>query len=560
MLCPAMDSRTTLRTGAVALVDCLLAQGVTTTFGVPGESYLAVLDALHDVSGRIRLVPNRHEGGAAFMAEAWAKLTGRPGVVFVTRGPGATNAAIGVHTAMQAGTPLLVFVGQVGTGMRGRGAFQEVDYRAVFGSLAKWAVEIDAADRIPELVSRAFAVAQSGRPGPVVVALPEDVLSAATDAVAGPALRIARPAPDAGVIAEIGARLAAAAAPVVLVGGGGWTDDGRRALRAFAEANALPVLTEFRRQDVIDHDSAAYAGDAGLGKSAAVRAALAGADVILALGAELGEITTDGYTLLGRQSLIHVHADADELNKVYAAALPAPADPDATARALAGIAVPGSAGRAERLGRLRAAHLAFLEAPPQPGDLDMGAVIAHLQAALPDDAILTNGAGNFAIWPNKHFRFHGRQRLLAPQSGAMGYGLPAAIAAKVASPERCVVAFAGDGDFQMTCAELGTAMQARACPIVLVVNNRSYGTIRMHQEKTYPGRVSFTELDNPDFPALARAYGFHGETVTRTGDFAAAFARARAAEGGAVLELVVPVEAITPRATLSQLRGAATGG
>ncbi len=434
----------------------------------------------------------------------------------------------------------------------------------MFGGLAKWAVEIEDADRVPEIVARAFAVAQSGRPGPVVIALPEDMLTAPTEALAGPALRIPRPAPSPDALDEIRARLTAATAPLVLAGGGGWTDAGRRALRAFAEASALPVLADFRWQDLLDNDSAAYVGDAGLGKPAAVLEAIRAADVILALGSELGEITTDGYALLTppvpRQALIHVHADAGELNKVYAAALPVLADPDATAQALAEAAVPGAAGRAERLDRLRAAHLAFLAAPPQPGELDMGAVMAHLQAVLPDDAILANGAGNFAIWPNKHFRFHGRQRLIAPQSGAMGYGVPAAIAAKVAEPDRCVVAFAGDGDFQMTCAELGTAMQARACPIVLLVNNGSYGTIRMHQEKTYPGRVSFTDLESPDFPALARAYGFHGETVTRTGDFAAAFERARAAPGGALLELVIPVEAITPRATLSQLRAAALKG
>jgi acetolactate synthase-1/2/3 large subunit len=554
----------TVRTGARALVDCLLAQGVTTAFGVPGESYLAVLDALHDVSDRIRLIPNRHEGGAAFMAEAWAKLTGRPGVVFVTRGPGAANAAIGVHTAMQDGTPMVVFVGQVGTDMRGRGAFQEIDYRAVFGGLAKWAVEIDAANRVPELVGRAFATAQSGRPGPVVVALPEDMLTTPTEAAAGPALRLPRPEAGAGALTEIRERLAAAAAPLILVGGGGWSDAGRRALRTFAEANALPVLADFRRQDLFDNDSAAYVGDAGLGKPPAVRDAILGADVILALGSEFAEITTDGYTLLAspapRQALVHVHPDAAELNKVYAAVLPIVAEPDAVARALAEVAVPGAAGREARLARLRAAHLGFVETPPQPGDLDMGAVMAHLQAVLPDDAILTNGAGNFAIWLNKHFRFHGGQRLLAPQSGAMGYGVPAAIAAKVAAPERCVVAFAGDGDFQMTAPELGTAMQAGACPIVLVINNGSYGTIRMHQEKTYPGRVSFTDLESPDFPTLARAYRFHGETVARTADFAPALARARAAPGGAVLELVVPAEAITPRQTLTALRDAALRG
>ncbi len=498
------------------------------------------------------------------MAEAWARLTGRTGVLFVTRGPGAGNAAIGIHTAMQAGTPMVMFVGQVARSMRGRGAFQEVDYPATFGALGKWAVEIDAPDRVPELVARAFAVAQSGRPGPVIVALPEDMLAEPTRAQAGPALRIARPEPDAAALAEIRARLEAAQAPVILVGGGGWTDAGRAALRAFAEANALPVMTDFRCQDLIDHQSNAYAGDAGLGKSAALRKALEEADVILALGTELSEIATDGYEILTppapRQALIHVHADAGELNKVYTAALPVQAHPDALVRALAETLIAGRERRVKRLADLRSAHLGFLLTPPQPGDLDMGRVIAHLQQVLPDDAILCNGAGNFAIWPNKQFRFHGRQRLLAPISGAMGYGLPAAIAARVECPDRCVVAFAGDGDFQMNLQELGAAMQANACPIVLVVNNRSYGTIRMHQERDYPGRVSFTDIENPDFAMIARAYGFHGETVTRSDDFPAAFDRARASQTGAVLELVVSTEAITPRQTLSALRAAALKG
>jgi acetolactate synthase-1/2/3 large subunit len=357
------------------------------------------------------------------------------------------------------------------------------------------------------------------------------------------------------------ARLAAAAAPVILAGGSGWSEAGRDALCAFAEASALPVVADFRRQDLIDNDSLAYVGDAGLGKSRAVLAALGEADLILALGSDLGEITTDGYTLPAPPAegagLIHVHPDPYEIGKVYAAALPVVADPEATLLALAGAPIPGAAARAARLARLREAHLGFAAAPPQPAPLDMAAVMAHLEAALPDDAIVTNGAGNFAIWPNKHLRFRGRRRLIAPQSGAMGYGVPAAIAAKLAAPGRVVVAFTGDGDFQMTCAELGTAMQARACPVVLVVNNGGYGTIRMHQERAYPGRPSFTDLENPDFPALARAYGFHGERVVRTVEFPAAFARALAAPGGGLVELVVPAEAVAPRATLSGLRAAA---
>jgi acetolactate synthase-1/2/3 large subunit len=548
-----------MATAARVLVDCLLAQGVGTVFGVPGESYLAVLDALHDAP--VRLVPNRHEGGAAFMAEAWGKLTGQPGIVFVTRGPGATNAAVGVHTAMQGSTPMILFIGQIARGMKGREAWQEVDYRAFFGPLAKWAAEIDDPDRIPEIVARAFAVAQTGRPGPVVVALPEDVLSAECAARAGPRVRIPKAAPAAGDVAEIARRLGAARSPLVLVGGGGWSDAGRRALRAFAEAACLPVLTDFRNHDLIDNDSPSYIGDAGLGKAAHVRELIRGADLLLAIGTTFGEIVTDGYSLFDVPRpgpyLIHAHASDAELNKVYTADLPVHAHPDLLLAALAELRLAGP--WAARTETARAAYLEALATPPQPGELDMGEAVRHLQETLPDDAILTNGAGNFAIWTNKHFRFHGRQRLLAPQSGAMGYGLPAAIAARLARPDACVVCLAGDGDFQMTGMELGTALQARAWPIVLVVNNASYGTIRMHQERTFPGRVTFTDLENPDFVALAAAYGAHAERVTRTADFPAALARARASATGAVLELVVNLESLTPRQTLSAMRAAAGG-
>jgi acetolactate synthase-1/2/3 large subunit len=547
--------------GARLLVDCLLAQGVTTAFGVPGESYLAVLDALHDVPDRIRLVANRHEGGAAFMAAAWGKLTGSPGVCFVTRGPGAANAAIGVHTARQDSSPMILFVGQVATSMRDREAFQEVDYRAVFGPLAKWAVEIDRPERVPELVARAFAVAQSGRPGPVVVALPEDMLTAPTDAVAGPAVRIPKAAPSPDDVAEIARLLDGARAPLVLAGGGGWGAEGRAGLRAFAEANALPVVVGFRDQDLLPGTSPSYAGDGGLAKTPGVRRLLAESDVILVAGLRFGEILTEGYTLFPipamAATLIHAHASDAELNKVATAALPVHAHPDRLMPALAGLRLEGRARWAARTAAAHADWRANLATPPQPGALDMGEVVRHLQERLPADAILTNGAGNFATWTNKHFAFAEGQRLLAPQSGAMGYGLPAAIAAKVACPDRTVVCVAGDGDFQMTLPELGCALQARAWPIVLVVDNGSYGTIRMHQERTYPGRVSFTDIENPDFVALAAAYGTHAERVTRTADFPAAFARALASPTGAVLDLVVDVESLTPRQSLSAMRAAA---
>ncbi len=549
-----------MRSGARVLVDCLVAQGVTTIFGVPGESYLAVLDALHDTP-EIRLIPNRHESGSGFMAAAWGKLTGEPGIAFVTRGPGATNASIGVHAARQDSTPMILFVGQVATGMKEREAFQEVDYRATFGPLAKWATEIESADRVPEIMARAFAVAQSGRPGPVVVALPEDVLEALTAAEAGPRVRVPRPSPGASDIAEARAMLEAAERPLIIAGGNGWTAEGRAALRGFAEASCVPVLVDFRRQELIDNDSPAYAGDAGLGKTPAVKALIHEADLILALGTAMGEITTDGYTLLGIprtvQKLIHVYPDAEELNKIYTADLPVHAHPDALMQALAGANMAVAEGAAARMEAAHAAWASAIGAPPQPGALDMGEVMRHLGAVLPDDAIMTNGAGNFATWLNKHLTYTGARRLIAPQAGAMGYGVPAAIAAKVAQPDACVVCFAGDGDFQMSIPELGCAMQAGAQPVVLVINNRSYGTIRMHQERHYPGRVSFTEIENPDFVAIAQAYGMHGEQVTVTADFPDAFARALASPTGAVLDLVIDTESLTPRQTLSQIRAAA---
>jgi acetolactate synthase-1/2/3 large subunit len=543
------------------LVDCLLAQGVTTAFGVPGESYLAVLDALHDVSDRIRLVANRQEGGAAFMAAAWGKLTGKPGVAFVTRGPGATNAAIGVHTARQDSSPMLLFVGQVERGARDREAFQEVDYRAAFGPLAKWAVEIDAPERVPELVARAFAVAQSGRPGPVVVALPEDMLTAPTAAVAGPAVRVPKAPQGAEELAEIARLFGEAERPLVLAGGGGWGAEGRAALRAFAEANRLPVLVGFRNQDLLDNRSPSYAGDAGLAKTAAVGRLIDEADLLLVAGLRFGEILTDGYSRFGIPKmwarLIHAHASEGELNKIATADLPVVAHPDRLMAALAGLRLAGSERWAARTAAAHADWEAGLATPPQPGELDMGEVVRVLQARLPEDAILTNGAGNFATWTNRHFAFGENQRLLAPQAGAMGYGVPAAIAARIACPGRVALAVAGDGDFQMTAQELGCAMQEGAWPIVLVVNNASYGTIRMHQERNYPGRVSFTDIVNPDFVALARAYGTHAERVTRTADFAAAFERALASPTGAVLDLVVDTESLTPRQSLSAMRAAA---
>ncbi|MBV2358149.1 thiamine pyrophosphate-binding protein [Thalassococcus sp. CAU 1522] len=545
-----------MRTGGELLADCLIALGARRGYGVPGESYLAVLDALHDRAGKLDFVLCRQEGGAAFMAAAEGKLTGKPGICFVTRGPGAANAAIGVHTAMQDSTPMILFVGQVATGMKGREAFQELDYRAVFGTMAKWVVEIDDVARIPEIVARAWTTAVTGRPGPVVVALPEDMLVAATEAVplSGPP-RIAAPSPDPAAMAEAVALLERAERPLILIGGADWSEDGKAALQGFAEASDIPVIAAFRYQDMFDNHSPVYSGDASVGMSPQVKRLMREADVLLAIGTRFGENVTDGYTLLDvpepRQNLIHVHVSDRELGKVYKPAIGIHAGSNAFARALPQ-RVRG--GWQDWCRAARAGYDAFFDVPAQPGPVDMAAVMAHLRTVLDDDAILTNGAGNFAIWSGKFFRFGHKHRLLAPQAGAMGYGVPAAVAAKVNFPDRQVICFAGDGDFQMTGQELATATQAGAAPVVLVVNNGTYGTIRMHQERHYPGRISGTEIVNPDFVGLGRAYGLEAERVEATADFPDAFARALAAPNGALLDLVVDKEALTPRATLSQIR------
>ena len=546
------------RNGGQVLVESLVALGATKAFGVPGESYLAVLDALHDTKGRLDFINCRNEGGAAFMAAAWGKLTGQPGLCMVTRGPGVTNASIGVHTAMQDSAPMILFVGQVGTDMKGREAFQEIDYRAVFGTMAKWAVEIDDADRIPEILARAWTTALTGRPGPVVIALPEDMLTRLTEArpLTGPT-RVAEPAPDAAIMAEVQAMLGAAKRPLILMGGCNWTPAGQAALQGFAEASDIPVIAAFRYQDQFDNFSPAYAGEAGVGMPAPVRRLILEADLILAINVRFGEMTTDGYTLLTVpvpvQKLIHVHGSDREIGKVYQPTLGIQAGPNAFAAALSPVRGGWAAWRA----KARADWEAGFDLAPLPSPVDMGVVTAHLRAVLPEDTILTNGAGNFTVWPNKFYKFGPKARLLAPQSGAMGYGLPAAVAAKVADPTRTVICFAGDGDFQMNCQELATALQYGAQPIILLLNNGIYGTIRAHQERHYPARVSGTDMVNPDFVALARAYGFHAERVERTEDFAAAFARAQASGSGAVLDLNISPEALTPRQTLSQMRNAA---
>ncbi|HZX26859.1 MAG TPA: thiamine pyrophosphate-binding protein [Telluria sp.] len=553
-----------LRSGGQILVDALKVHGVDMAFGVPGESYLDVLDALHD-SG-IRFVINRQEGGAAFMAEAYGKMTGRPGICFVTRGPGATNASIGVHTAFQDSTPMILFIGQVGGDFMDREAFQEVDYRRMYGQMAKWVAQIDRAERIPEYMARAFQVATSGRPGPVVLALPEDML------VAKAAVGNTRPyapvqaAPSAAQVAQLRAMLAAAKRPVVVVGGGTWTDAACADLARFAEANRLPVGCAFRFQDLLDNAHPNYVGDVGIGINPKLAARIKNADLVLAIGPRLGEMTTSGYTLLAspvpQQKLVHIHMAAEELGSVYQADLMiASGMPQAMAMLAAMEPVDASAW-AGSVEEARAELAAWQQEPPifknENAPLNLWQVVQDIMAQAPRDTIITNGAGNYATWAHRFFRYGGKRTQLAPTSGAMGYGVPAGVAAKIVDPARTVITFAGDGEYLMNGQELATAVQYQAGVIILVFNNGMFGTIRMHQEREYPGRVSGTSLHNPDFAALARAFGAHGEAVHTTAEFGAAFARAlehtRAHKLPALIELRYDGNLITPNATLDTIR------
>jgi acetolactate synthase-1/2/3 large subunit len=550
-----------MRSGGKAIVDSLLANGVDTVFCVPGESYIAVLDALYDAPG-LRVISCRHEAAAANMAEAYGKLTGRPGICLVTRGPGATHASIGVHTAKQDSTPMILLVGQVERAMLGREAFQELDYARVFGGLAKWASQIDDEHRIPELMTRAFHLAVSGRPGPVVLALPEDVLTAELDEGGdpGPATRVV-PRPSAADLAQLRTLLAAAERPLMILGGSGWDLDAVRAIRRFAERNDLPVACTFRRQHLFDNRDPHYAGDLGIGPNPALAERVRSADLIVAVAARLSEVPTSGYTLLDvprpRQRFVHVYADPDELGRVYQADLPIAAGPAPFAHAAAALEPVDASRWAEWTAAARRDYDAW-RIPTQSGaQLDLAAVVRWLDERLPDDAIICNGAGNYNTWLHRFFRYKAFGTQLGPTSGAMGYGFPASIAAKLRHPERIVVAFAGDGCFTMSGHELSTAMQYGANVVVLVINNGMYGTIRMHQERNYPGRVIATDLCNPDFVAYARAYGAHAALVERTEEFAAAFDAALGAGKPALLELRTDPDAITPRTTITALRAQA---
>jgi acetolactate synthase-1/2/3 large subunit len=540
------------RHGGKVLVDQLVVHGADTIFSVPGESFLALLDGLYD--SPLKLITCRHEAGAANMADAYGKLTGRPGIAVVTRGPGATHASVGVHTAFQDSTPLILLVGQVASDQEEREAFQEVDYRRMFGQMTKWVAQIDRSDRIPEYVARAFATACAGRPGPVVLALPEDMLAAEVDVQDAKPFHVVQPHPGAEQIESLRGLLERAERPFVLVGGAGWTPRTAQDMRAFVEANELPAGAAFRRQDAIDNESPSYVGDVGIGINPKLAERVRDADLLLVVGPRLGEMTTSGYTLVDKQELVHVHPGAEELGRVYRPVLPILSGPEQFAAAVRNLRV--EPHWAESTRAARADYEAWQQPEPMPGALDLGVCITQLRERVPD-AIVTNGAGNFSAWVHRFWRYHDYPTQLAPTSGAMGYGVPAAVAAKLVRPKRTVVCFAGDGDFLMSGQELATAFQYDLPFVMLLVNNGMYGTIRMHQERHYPGRVVGTELTNPDFAAYARAFGAHGETVTETAQFADALERALAAGRPALLELQIDPEAINPRTTLSKIRAAA---
>lgn len=545
-------------------MDCLIAQGVTHAFGVPGESYLAVLDGLHARKGQIEFITCRQEGGAAFMAEAHGKLTRRPGVCMVTRGPGATNASIGVYTAFQYSTPMVLLVGDVASDCRDREAFQELDYNSFFGpstkGFAKRVERIDQADRIPEYIARAFATALNGRPGPVVLVLPEDMLTQMTAAKPLPRVEAAQAWSDPGALRTLREMLLAAKQPLVIAGGGGWTPQSAQALQRFAENWRLPVGNAFRFQDTFDNHHPLYAGDVGIGINPKLGARVKEADLIIAIGPRLGEMTTNNYTLLEaprpKQKLVHIHASAEELHRVYHADLAINATMNAAARSLEVLSAPVNVPWETWTAAANADYQANLQPQALPGDVDMPAIVGILQKHLPEDAVLTNGAGNFASWVHRFFKHHGlvkgHKTQLAPTVGAMGYGVPAGIAAAITTG-RVAFTIAGDGDFLMNGQELATATQHGAKSIIVLLNNGMYGTIRMHQEREYPEHQSGSRLQNPDFAMLARAYGYAGVRITRTEEFEAQLLAALARPEGTLIEIQLDPEVISTRGTLSAI-------
>ena len=566
---PAVVGQAAARPAGHALVEALIAQGIDTCFGVPGESYLAVLDGFFEHQDRIRFIACRQEGGAAFMADAQGKLSGRPGICFVTRGPGATNASIGVHTAFQDSTPMVLFIGQVASHQRDREAFQEIDYRQMFSpgtlGLAKWVAEVQSADRLPEYVARAFHTAMQGRPGPVVLVLPEDMLTTLTSSPVLPRVEPVRAWPAPGGLRDLRAMLMAAQRPIVIAGGSGWDAEAANALQRFAENWQLPVACAWRFQDTFDNRHPLYAGDVGIGTHPKLAARIRDADLVIALGVRLGEMTTGGYTLLQAprplQKLVHIHAGAEELGRVYAADLMLQASMACASKALESLAAPAEVAWTARAATARSDYEANLIAP-SVAPFDMAVLIKTLQRLLPDSTVYTNGAGNFSGWLHRYCRHpglqhHGRTQL-APSSGAMGYGLPAAVSAALLQPQRWAVNIAGDGDFLMNGQELATATGYGARKLLsVVVDNGTYGTIRMHQEREYPARVSGSDLYNPDFAALARAYGWRGEFLNDTAAIEPALLRAIEAGTPTLLHVKLSADISTSRSTLDAIRGTA---
>ena len=538
----------TQKRAANLLVECLINQGVDKIYGVPGESYLSVLDALYDFSNKINFISTRHESAASFMAEAYGKLTGEVGICFVTRGPGATNASIGVHTAMQNSSPMILFIGQIGRDMTEREAFQEIDYKAYFGSISKWVVQVNNADRLPEIIGRAFSVALSGRPGPVVVSLPEDMLRDLTSAVA--INKIQKTCAEISVtqVNLIKDELENSKKPLIICGGGGWSDVGRDYLKRFAESVNIPVICGFRNQDLMDTNSFAYVGDASFGKPQYIKDLIKNSDLILAINIRFGEVITDAWSLFDfphpKQKIIHTHVSEAEINKVYHCELGVVASPDSVVQGLYEARV--SRNPSSSLRRNREDFVESRKIVDTQGTLNVAKICNYLNIHSDKDAIFTNGAGNFAIWSGKYLNYSKEHRLLAPQAGAMGAGVPAALAAKSIFPNRQVICFAGDGDFQMSASELGTAMQEGLNPIILIHNNGSYGTIRMHQEMRYPKRVSGTNLKNPNFKCIAEAYNFGYSKITNLSEFKVAFEKAKTIDVGFIIEMLADIKDISP--------------
>jgi len=538
----------TQKRAANLLVECLINQGVNKIYGVPGESYLSVLDALYDFSNKINFISTRHESAASFMAEAYGKLTGEVGICFVTRGPGATNASIGVHTAMQNSSPMILFIGQIGRDMTEREAFQEIDYKAYFGSISKWVVQVNNADRLPEIIGRAFSVALSGRPGPVVVSLPEDMLRDLTSAVA--INKIQKTCAEISVtqVNLIKDELEKSKKPLIICGGGGWSDIGRDYLKRFAESVNIPVICGFRNQDLMDTNSFAYVGDASFGKPQYIKDLIKNSDLILAINIRFGEVVTDAWSLFDfphpKQKIIHTHVSEAEINKVYHCELGVVASPDSVVQGLYEARV--SRNPSSSLRRNREDFVESRKIVDTQGTLNVAKICNYLNIHSDKDAIFTNGAGNFAIWSGKYLNYSKEHRLLAPQAGAMGAGVPAALAAKSIYPNRQVICFAGDGDFQMSANELGTAMQEGLNPIILIHNNGSYGTIRMHQEMRYPKRVSGTNLKNPNFKCIAEAYNFGYSKITNLSEFKVAFEKAKTIDVGFIIEMLADIKDISP--------------